>query len=444
MDGAATTKQAVITKRKGYLINGTQHKRQADEEYIDERRLSFEEREAIRKTDDDERRVLQLEEQARKETISELGSDHWDEADVDEMEPEPTSDYPAQGQPPSMEQQIAEIMSRLRESEAQNAALTQRLQAQTNQAAPRQEAAQQQAGPHTAPARLAQRSTTDQTFKGKTEDYRSWRNLIRMNAMADEGCWRNEFSKIVWVRGLLEGDAALMAGGWFDTYTDRVMNDGRLLGSGWDEMWTVLNKFFFNHFDQNRRLVEYRRVQQGNRSHTEYYQEWESKRNAAGVEAPVNSMLADYMSGLNPKLRDHVQGFVDSEERTWEGYVALISRMAEGWEANHTYGNDNSRGRNWQPRVSTHGAPRTTTQGGEAMDIDKAPLWAGRKAKWVGETELENRRRNWQCLRCGSSDHKIRNCPLEPAVRPGNARIAAARTTTVPAGAWVEEEKDQP
>ena len=79
------------------------------------------------------------------------------------------------------------------------------------------------------------------------------------------------------------------------------------------------------------------------------------------------------------------------------------------------------------------------------MDLDKAPLWSGKRAKWTSEEERDRRRANRLCFRCGGKGHMIGDCPLLPAVPPsGSTRIAVGQHApiTVPDGAW-DEEKEQ-
>ena len=44
-----------------------------------------------------------------------------------------------------------------------------------------------------------------------------------------------------------------------------------------------------------------------------------------------------------------------------------------------------------------------------------------RRAKWVSEDELEQRRRTGRCLRCGATGHLIRKCPYGPPRPPVKA-----------------------
>jgi hypothetical protein len=168
------------------------------------------------------------------------------------------------------------------------------------------------------------------------------------------------------------------------------------------------------------------------------------------------------MGGMNPKLRDHVRGHVDAFERDWNGYVALIMRMAEGWEAHSSYGggsnsNSNSHG-NSNRNGSGYGGNRhnnnrnrnndddnrTVMQGGNKMDLDPSGVWTGRRAKWADDKEIQRRRDNRLCLRCGGTGHIIRSCPLLPAERSGSTNgnksmVATGRVAfSIPDDAWEE------
>ena len=58
----------------------------------------------------------------------------------------------------------------------------------------------------------------------------------------------------------------------------------------------------------------------------------------------------------------------------------------------------------------------------ENMDWEPAPakvLTSGpRRAKWVSQEELDNRRQTRRCFRCGASSHQVRECPYAPPRRP--------------------------
>ena len=256
---------------------------------------------------------------------------------MDDNAQQPQPDYAA-----VMESQRAQMLQ-MQQQMLQMQQMFETMMQQQQQQQQQQQAPPQQADIPAPPATTTtvRRTTVDQKFGGKRDAYRAWKSLVLMNAEVDNTCWPTRFSKVVWVRGLLEGDAAQMTQAWFDEYTDK-RNSGEVNPdfNEWNDLWSVLDKFYVNQFDHSRRIADYRRVKQGSRPHSEYYQEWEAKRVAAGVNSSADSLLADYMNGMNAKLRDHIQGFVDFEQREWHQHIALISRMAEGWESHHKYGSN--------------------------------------------------------------------------------------------------------
>jgi len=59
----------------------------------------------------------------------------------------------------------------------------------------------------------------------------------------------------------------------------------------------------------------------------------------------------------------------------------------------------------------------------EPTKISKATLeqnkqLAGKRTKWVNREEMERRRREGSCFRCGRKECRIDKCPLSPAKRP--------------------------
>jgi hypothetical protein len=53
----------------------------------------------------------------------------------------------------------------------------------------------------------------------------------------------------------------------------------------------------------------------------------------------------------------------------------------------------------------------------DAMEVD-TPVTSNRRARWVTEAELAQRREKRQCFRCGDAKHRIQNCPYKPAICP--------------------------
>jgi hypothetical protein len=67
----------------------------------------------------------------------------------------------------------------------------------------------------------------------------------------------------------------------------------------------------------------------------------------------------------------------------------------------------------------------------------------GKRAKWVNQEEMDARRQDRHCLRCGRSNCRIATCPLAAALRPTHVSIKTAKSTVVTKAA-VEENLEDP
>jgi hypothetical protein len=73
----------------------------------------------------------------------------------------------------------------------------------------------------------------------------------------------------------------------------------------------------------------------------------------------------------------------------------------------------------WTPTVRVNRTePRTKPQRSEAG--------SHRQARWVGQDELDQRRSEGKCLRCGKLGHFIASCTLSPAQPPSRTRVATS------------------
>jgi hypothetical protein len=55
----------------------------------------------------------------------------------------------------------------------------------------------------------------------------------------------------------------------------------------------------------------------------------------------------------------------------------------------------------------------------------------GKRAKWVNQEEINARRQDRRCLRCGRNNCRIATCPLAAAVRPKHMSIMTTKSTVV-------------
>jgi hypothetical protein len=81
---------------------------------------------------------------------------------------------------------------------------------------------------------------------------------------------------------------------------------------------------------------------------------------------------------------------------------------------------------------NTNGYPSTRPEDRELL---------GKQAKWVNQEEIDARRQNRRCLRCGRNNCRIAICPLAAAVRLKHISVITARSTTVTEAA-VDKDSD--
>ena len=77
----------------------------------------------------------------------------------------------------------------------------------------------------------------------------------------------------------------------------------------------------------------------------------------------------------------------------------------------------------------------------EPTQVNAAQANEKRRAKWVSLEEINRRKTNRLCIRCGMSSHMIRNCPYAPARRPQPTKPVPIATTAFEEPQLEEEEK---
>lgn len=78
----------------------------------------------------------------------------------------------------------------------------------------------------------------------------------------------------------------------------------------------------------------------------------------------------------------------------------------------------------YETRYQNPTFPNNKHQEADTMDWQRTPVLSTnmqketRIAKWVSKDEIEKRKANRQCIRCGGTGHIIRSCPFKPAKQP--------------------------
>jgi len=127
-----------------------------------------------------------------------------------------------------------------------------------------------------------------------------------------------------------------------------------------------------------------------------------------------------FLHALNHELRAALAGTIFSESTTIEEMQSHVAAVSDNL---------------WRLKLSSKkkgATPQTATSSdfsSDAMDWEPSRTQALR-AKWVSQKEIDRRRDDGSCLRCGKKGHLINSCPLKPALNPERKPARATKATS--------------
>jgi hypothetical protein len=156
-------------------------------------------------------------------------------------------------------------------------------------------------------------------------------------------------------------------------------------------------------------------MRQGNRDFRDFINEFDQTLLEAGAYGQDNDTKKAWLQNAISVELARVMIAVPEEE-TYELYCQQLHRAADQL----TSLNRRTAGRALKsapilPRPSNTSTPKSDQN---TMDWEPTTNQSQRRAKWVESSELERRRREGLCLRCGRKGHRIRDCKELPAQRP--------------------------
>jgi hypothetical protein len=195
---------------------------------------------------------------------------------------------------------------------------------------------------------------------------------------------------------------------------------------------------------QERAITKLNKIRQGKQSFREFLSEFEETLLKADGWDWVDRVKIGYLkAALSKELRDRLVTvkLPDTFKEYCDEVRQIADNMLEMDEINR--------------RTARHGSnrqlPKATDQRTDTMEWEPTQTTSinasktASRAKWVSREEIERRRTTGDCLRCGKTGHRIRDCKYRPPQRPAatdnqNVRVAAARKAPV---ATVEEATDE-
>jgi hypothetical protein len=143
----------------------------------------------------------------------------------------------------------------------------------------------------------------------------------------------------------------------------------------------------------------------------ELYGQWTKKRGAGNSYTAGHTRVPTPMTTPDVNAAPHIN---HEDMMEWEPTTTQVNAFGLRGKGN------------------TSGYPSTRPEDRELL---------GKRAKWVNQEEINARRQDRRCLRCGRNNCRIASCPLAAAVRPKHIGIMPARSTVVTEAA-VDEDSD--
>lgn len=274
-----------------------------------------------------------------------------------------------------------------------------------------------------------------------TKDFLPFKMNLRTKFAMDGPCFLNEEERVFYAYGRLRGRASQRILPWITAKTDARET------LCWEDFEKVLDKAFGDPDLKQKALVRVNTMKQGRRNLEEFLNDFdEALIHAGGLNWPDDQKKICLETSISVNLLDRLVGV--SKADTYEDYCDQLRRISHDMDRlNNVKGRQT---RMTQPYVPP---PRHEPATGEPMDWEptnttrlaamrggaNAPhtgqnnRQAQRHAQWVNNDEMERRRTEGRCIRCGGHNHFVRNCNLRRAIRP---------TPVAPVGTTARTEED--
>lgn len=245
---------------------------------------------------------------------------------------------------------------------------------------------------------------TVQPFDGKPELYMQFENGLRSKFRRENARFADEEAKVLFAIGLLQKEAATRMSAWINTY------------QGTDH-FTLVNLFAqmklqFGQEDSARKaMTKLQNLRQEQKPFEEYLATFNRLlyESEGGLSWNDSTKISWFQRGMTYRMQTATLAVI--ENNSFEEYIRqtkIIAERAENLQRRTPWRSNNPRG-----------APAPPA---DQMDWTPTPAVgavSNRRAKWVDAQEIQRRRDNRLCYRCGSNEHIVQRCPYKPPVPPG-------------------------
>ena len=254
------------------------------------------------------------------------------------------------------------------------------------------------------------------TYRRERHKLRGWLAQLQVYFKAIKWAEEHDDEKILYAISLLRDDA----GKWITPYTEE------LIPSLW-ENWAGFAQEFQSQFGvidaKGEVRITLKNMKQGRKSMTEYWNEFRLVASETGLD---DSMAGEWLlGGMNPEL----QNAWGASSNKYTNITALtnwaIEKVTRLATVRHIQGHKTTtpiQKQNEIPR-NPNGTyqPRTTTQGGEPMDLD---AFRQRPRLNISQEEFRRRMREKLCLKCAQPGYQADVCTRQDQPKQFNPRAS--------------------
>jgi hypothetical protein len=273
-------------------------------------------------------------------------------------------------------------------------------------------------------------------FEGTKSLWRSWKLEVE-NKLAEDGeALGNELSQFRYIYSRLTGKAKESV----TTFVEVAIKQGH--GNTTDLLYRL--DLLYGIRDRKQKALHnlHNIVQGESESFASFYPRFEKEiSNADAGDWPDDSKISYLQNALNNKIK---QALVNAPPSEIDSYTKLAtkceylsSRMELLGQWIQKRGPNNSVKRTqapfaqdmmeWEPTAplttqanATNSYNTKNSTGFPSKRLEDQEL-LGKRAKWVGQEEMNARRYERRCLRCGRHGCRIAICPLAAPIRPSNS-----------------------
>ncbi|KAJ5494368.1 hypothetical protein N7463_004235 [Penicillium fimorum] len=257
-------------------------------------------------------------------------------------------------------------------------------------------------------------------FSGSTTDWPAWRILVENKLRVDGICLGSPADQCAYIYSRLEKMAL--------KNTSTFMRERRDTGTP-DDLLAYLERIYGDPNVKARAVQRlYALKQKPTQSFEKFLPSFERELADAGaLQWPDDSKIHTLVMALNKETHSAlVHRGIPSNFTDLVHVLHRISADLSGFQA--MWGQtkrtlkaapvveDIYEPMDWTPTVNMVKANRFAHE--PSMSREKDRNLMGKRAKWVEQGEMDRRREEGLCLRCGRSGCRIATCPLKPARRP--------------------------